>query len=618
MFCRKKYSELMNPRSNKNFIATRLAELRHSLSYIDALPQLTILGLLVGLMTGLIIVGFRWLIDLPLSMLLPVHSENFEAVSVITRICFVGSGIALLIALLTFFSKKDSEVSVAHVLDRMHNHQGKLPFKNWAIQFVGAVIALGSGQSVGREGPVVHLGAGAASLFGQWLRLPNNSIHTLVGCGVAAAISASFDTPMAGVIFAMEILVLEYTIVGFVPIIMSSVMGTVVSKALLGDGGFISIGDANIHSLYEIPLMVVVGLVIAICAGIYIRLNIFALKFNHYTLPLRLCVAGLLTCVMIIWAPQIMGQGYDTVNQAVEGNAILSTLALVALAKLILTPVVIGLGIPGGLIGPLLVIGACIGGALGLFVAQLFPELGAHPHFYVMMGMAGMMAAVLNAPLTALVTVLELSYNPNIIFPAMLVIVVACIATRQIFNVQSIFVEQLKHSGRSLDFGPAKQALKRAGVRSVMDTRFVITEHLMNIATCQSILINHPMWLILLDENKRYSHAMRAADLANHIDSLTLPATDENEALDNIATNNPIEDSTEIDLLNIPSRKFRISAIHESASLYEAMLGFNQEGTELLYISGTRTSHSGDIKGILTFSAIENYYKPVEFKNAVD
>ncbi|MFL0804403.1 MAG: chloride channel protein [Agarilytica sp.] len=596
----------MNPRSNKNFIATRLAELRHSLSYIDALPQLTILGLLVGLMTGLIIVGFRWLIDLPLSSFLPVSGENFEAASIVTRILFISSGIAILIAFLSFFSSKDNEVSVAHVLDRMHNHQGKLPFKNWVVQFTGAVIALGSGQSVGREGPVVHLGAGAASLFGQWLRLPNNSIHTLVGCGVAAAISASFDTPMAGVIFAMEILALEYTIVGFVPIIMSSVMGTVVSKALLGDGGFISIADTNIHSLHEIPLMVAVGLVIAVCAGIYIRLNIFALKFNHYALPLRLCVAGLITCAIVIWVPQIMGQGYDTVNQAIEGKAILSTLALVALAKLILTPVVIGLGIPGGLIGPLLVIGACVGGALGLFVSLLFPDLGAHPHFYVMMGMAGMMAAVLNAPLTALVTVLELSYNPNIIFPAMLVIVVACIATRQIFNVQSIFVEQLLHSGRSLDFGPAKQALKRAGVRSVMDTRFVITEHLMDVATCRSILIHHPMWLILVDENKRYSHAMRAADLANHIDALTEQHASEEDG---------IKDDAQIDLLGIPSRKFRVSAIHESASLYEAMLGFNQEGTELLYISGRR---SGDIKGVLTFSAIENYYKPVEFKNAVD
>ncbi|MFL0801765.1 MAG: chloride channel protein [Agarilytica sp.] len=608
----------MNKRSHKNIIATRLAELRHSLSYIDALPQLTILGLIVGLMTGLIIVGFRWLIDLPLSMLLPVHSENFEAISSTTRIIFIGSGIVLLIALLSFFSRKDSEVSVSHVLDRTHNYQGKLPFKNWAIQFIGAVVALGSGQSVGREGPVVHLGAGAASLFGQWLRLPNNSIHTLVGCGVAAAISSSFDTPMAGVIFAMEILALEYTIVGFVPIILSSVTGTVISKALLGDGGFLTIGDANIHSLHEIPLMIVVGLVIAICAGIYIRLNIFALKFTHYPLALRLLIAGGATCAVVIWVPQIMGQGYDTVNHAVEGTAILSTLALVALAKLILTPVVIGLGIPGGLIGPLLVIGACVGGALGLFVSQLFPELGAHPHFYVMMGMAGMMAAVLNAPLTALVTVLELSYNPNILFPAMLVVVIACITTRQIFNVQGIFVEQLLHSGRSLDFGPAKQALKRAGVRSVMDTRFVITEHLMNVATCRSILVNHPMWLILLDENRRYSHAMRAADLANHIDSLTTPTSDDNETLDDSTIENIIEDSTEIDLQTIPSRKFRISAIHESASLYEAMLGFNQEGTELLYISGTRTSLSGEIKGILTFSAIENYYKPVEFKNAVD
>lgn len=591
----------MTPFSNKSFFARKLTEFKHSLSYIDALPQLTLLGALVGIATGGIIVVFRLLIDIPLNILLPTHNENFESLALMTRLLFVILGATALFVLLKSVSEKSREVSIAHVLDRMHNHQSKLPLKNWCVQFLGAAIALISGQSVGREGPVVHLGAGASSQLGQWLHLPNNSIHTLVGCGVAAAISASFDTPMAGVIFAMEILALEYTIVGFVPVILASVMGMVISKAIFGQGNFISFTDTNIHSLFEIPLMVVVGLFIAVCAGIYIRLNIFALKFKHYPLSARITCATALTCLAIIWVPEVMGQGYDTVNAAIDGKLFIGTLALIAVVKLLLTPVVIGLGIPGGLIGPLLVIGACVGGAIGYLASSLFPDLGAHPHFYVLMGMAGMMAATLNAPLTALVTVLELSYNPHIIFPAMMVIVIACVTTRQLFNVQNIFVEQLKHSGRSLDFGPAKQALRRAGVRSVMDTRFVICEQIISHTDTTSLLSHHPKWLVITDENKRYCDAMLAADLANYLNA--------NEA--------SITHDDKINLLEIPSRIFRIDAIHESASLYEAMQSFNEKSTELLYVSGASTAYTSDIKGILTLESIENYYKPEEFRSAV-
>ncbi len=586
---------------NKNIFARKLAEFRHSLSYIDALPQLTLLGGLVGLATGSIIVLFRLLIDLPLTALLPVDKENFEALSIMIRVLFIISGGVCLYALLKLVPEKSREVSIAHVLDRMHNHQSKLPMVNWGVQFAGAIIALVSGQSVGREGPVVHLGAGAASQFGQWLRLPNNSIHTLAGCGVAAAISASFDTPMAGVIFAMEILALEYSIVGFVPVILASVVGTVVSKTVFDQGSFLSFTDTNIHSLFEIPLMIAVGLATAVCAGIYIRLNIFALKFTHHPLSARLATATILTCIAVIWVPEVMGQGYDTVTSAINGKLVIGTLALIALTKLLLTPIVVGLGIPGGLIGPQLVIGACVGGAIGYFAQIFFPNLGAHPHFYVLMGMAGMMASTLNAPLTALVTVLELSYNPNIIFPAMLVIVIACITTRQVFKVQNIFVEQLKHSGRSLDFGPAKQALRRAGVRSVMDTRFVICNQLITVSQARSLLSNRPMWIIITDENQRYANAMRAADLANHIKTCDI-----NDVSDNIS------------LIDIPSRTFRLGAIHESASLYEAMQGFREKSTELLYVSGDRTAFSGDVKGVLVVQSIENYYKPEEFRSAVD
>lgn len=636
------------PSQRFRLIARAMAEFRHSLSYIDALPQLTFLGFLVGILTGIIIVAFRGLVELPLTWLLPGHGENFEALSPHERVFLITLGIAAVIGLVRFLTVKDREIGVSHVLDRMHNHQAKLPLRNCVVQFAGAVICLISGQSAGREGPVVHLGAGAASQFASWLRLPNNSITILTGCGVAAAISASFDTPLAGVIFAMEVLALEYTIVGFVPVILASVMGTLMSKAAFGGSTFIIAGDIGLSSLAELPLLVAAGFILAVCAGIYIRLNILALGFlnkglSPHLITARLAIAGVLTIAVVSAVPQVMGQGYDTVNGALSGAIFAPTLLLIAVAKLCLTPVVMGLGLPGGVIGPLLVIGACVGGAIGSLATLLFPHLEINAGFYVLVGMTGMMAATLNAPLTALVTVLELSVNPNTLFPSMLVIVVASVSTRQLFKVKGIFVEQLLHSNRPLDFGPAKQALRRVGVRSVMDTRFTIVHQKISPKGAYAILAPRPSWLIITDENDRYSNAMHAADLANHLQKLAEPAAIDDEkqreySRQAIAPNvtgpsrtNPetltpeaisskletVELET-IDLLEIPSRTFRIGAIHESASLYEAMQSFSTESMQVLYVSGEKSTYADEVKGVLTLSAIENYYQPVEFRHAVD
>jgi len=577
---------------------------RHSLAYFDALPQLTLLGLLVGVFTGAVIVLFRFLIDVPLHFLLHGKPDNFESLNVSNRFLFIFAGIFLLSLLLKLAGTKHSETSVAHVLDRLHNHQGKLPLTNWLVQFLGAVVALVSGQSVGREGPAVHLGAGAASQLGQWLRLPNNSMRTLISCGVAAAISAAFDTPMAGVIFAMEVIVMEYTIVGFVPVILASVMGTALSRAAFGHTGLL-VGSSEMNSLLELPYMVVMGLVISVCASIYIRLNVFALHFQHISIYVRLLIAGMLTAAIAAFVPEVMGLGYDTVNTALAGQLLITSLLVIGLAKLALTPVVIGLGIPGGVIGPLLVIGACMGGALGLLLSMLVPELETNPSFYVVIGMAGMMAATLNAPLAALVAVLELSYNPNMIFPAMLVIVVSCVSTRQLFRLNSIFIEQLKHSGRDLDYGPAIQALRRAGVRSIMDTRFELSANQVNRDEMQRLLKTKPKWIVYEEDNQKY--ALRAADLAAALENGERPLEIEDES---VLDNN-------ICLDDIPGRRITLTPIHDSADLVEALNMFKTASCEALYVSKAYTPLTGDIQGIVTLSAIQNYYQPKEFKHVV-
>ncbi len=568
-----------------------VVQFRHSLSYIDSLPQLTLLGLVIGLFTGLIIVLFRLCIELPMAHFMPDGAESFEQLEPHIRVILIFVGALVLWLFLHLMGPEASQVSVGHVLHRLHNFQGRLPRRNWFAQFVGGVICLLSGFSVGREGPAIHLGAGCASQVGNWLRLPNNSRHTLVGCGVAAAIAASFDTPMAGVIFAMEVIVMEYTIVGFVPVIMASVMGAVLSQAVFAGVDTVVPVRSDMDSLKELPFMVLSGVVIALCAALFIRLNIAAMQLRQWPLWLRLLMAATITSIVAWWLPEVMGLGYDTLNRAMTGELLFGALILIGLAKILVSAFTIGLGLPGGIIGPTLVSGACLGGALGFLVKAIYPEMVEAPAFYVLIGMAGMMAAVINAPLAALVAVLELSYNPHIIFPAMLVIVVASVTTRHFFNFAGIFTEQLKHSGRPLILKPAQQALRRAGVRSVMDMAIVITYPLLDYDVAKKLLAQKPHWLIL-DQAPKYV-ALKAANLAAWLESAPVAVL----ALEE-----------EIDLFAIPAQRFILSPIDEEATLWEAEQMLSQGQCDALYVTGANASVLQMMQGIVTADHLDNFY----------
>ena len=247
----------------------RIRHFHFGLGKIDALPQLVILGLLSGLISGAVIELFRWVIEQPPTLWMPDGlAENFEGFDQLTRIVFILTGALLIGLLFTYFRDDKRKAGVAYVIERLHNHQGYLPLQNGILQFVGAAIAIISGQSVGREGPAVHLGATSSSLLGQWLKLPNNSLRTLVGCGTAAAIAASFNTPLAGVIFAMEVVMMEYTLAGFAPIIIASVTGAVIAQISHGQAPAFQIPEISMHSLWELPYIAFEGFVIGCAADI--------------------------------------------------------------------------------------------------------------------------------------------------------------------------------------------------------------------------------------------------------------------------------------------------------------------------------------------------------------
>lgn len=564
----------------------RFESLRDQLAGADSLPQLTLLGLLTGIIAGAVIVLFRWAVEIPLGYFLPGNFENFEAINSVVHFVLPLSGAVLLGLILQCVDKRHHATSIGHVMDRLQNHQGRMPVGNFVTQFFGGAACLLTGQSVGREGPAVHLGAGSGSLLGQWLKLPANTLRPLAGCGVAAAIAACFNTPMAGVIFAMEVVIMEYTIAGFIPVTLAAVAGATMTRLAFGpEIAFIN-AQSVMGDLRELPMMGLVGLIVAVFAAAYIRLHGASCRWAlNRPIALRFALAGLFTGICALWIPQIMGVGYDTISSALAGEIGFALLLAIAVTKLFATSISLGVGMPGGVVGPLLFIGACVGGAVGSAAQLLMPGSASAIGFYVILGMGAMMGATLNAPLAAMMAILELTYNPNIIFPSMLVVIAACLTTRWVFKCDGLFQNVLRIQGKFRSAEAMEQLLSRTGVRGLMDRNLVVTQHEISAAGALQLLAHHPHWVLLRDAHQ----LLQPADLHSYLKQ---------------------EEITENDIINlqeIPARRYDLARITADANLYEALDLMNRQQIDALWVESLTDSHQP--LGIISRAKIDGYYR---------
>ena len=541
-----------------------LEKLRLRLASVDAQPQLAVLGLVCGLISGSIILLFRQVIEQSQGSFLPGgNTENYEALSVWARFLIPALGGLVLGLLFQFGFKNTHQVGIVHVMERLAYHHAYLPLRNGIVQFIGASISIISGHSVGREGPSVHLGATGGSLIGQWLQLPNNSTRTLVACGVAAAIGASFNTPLAGVIFAMEVVMMEYTLAGFIPVILAAVSGTALLRFVYSSSPSFVIPAMEFNSVEELPLVLLMGICVGVLAALFIKLQTFFTNFlADRPIWQRLTLAGILTGICAMFVPQIMGIGYDTVNASLLGELGLGLMLGVVFMKIFITAVGLGLGLPGGMIGPTLVIGATAGGALGI-LGKTFLSGDITDHaFYALIGMGAMMGATLQAPLSALIAMLELTNNPNIILPGMLAVIAAGLTASEVFGRTSIFLSLMRARGLEYRSDPVTQALQRIGISSIMNTRFIIWPPLISRDDLKAIIRGDTAWLLVEDNHQ----------IINLIDISKLEQMLK-ERQDN-----------KFNLMNVDIPEKRITHIHLQATLQEAREIFKRGEIEALYV----------------------------------
>jgi H+/Cl- antiporter ClcA len=573
-----------------------LSHFRRRLASPEAALPYAVLGILAGAITAVLMIVFRLALEWPLAQWLPGESpENFEGLSRHWHLLLPFGGALLLGLCLHFVNPIHRFTGIPHVIAALHNGRGRLPPGNLLTQFFGGLLALLSGQSGGREGPAVHIGAAASSLFGASLRLPNNSLRVMSACGTAAAIAASFNTPIAGVIFAMEVVMLEYTVAGFVPVILAAVIATTLSQAVFGAVVFLPAGDVNMSSLLELPFIALLGCLGGVLSSVFVLIQGRCLRWVNKPVWFRLGFAGLVTGLCAVAAPQILGIGYDSLQAALDGSYGLQLLLILMLLKLFATAVSTGMGMPIGIIGPALLIGAFAGGAMGQLGSMAMPGLAAEHSFYVLMGMAAVMGAILNAPLAALLAVIELTHNLNIIFPAMLAVIAAQLVHRELFKLQSAHQTTLLATQQAVRANPVTLTLLRTSAAALIDRNLRHIAQKPDAETLANMIQNPVRWLVITNaEGQR---------IIVHREHWFPVLSDIKE-----------EDMAALDLLAVLENRRRTAAFDINGTLMEALETMNQEGLDSLFVSSQRQRRGPPDEGILTREALSDHYNlPIRF-----
>lgn len=422
--------------------------------------NVNLLAVLVGIVGGFGAVIFRWFIywvnDLFFFQRMSVHfitpMEHRLGLWVILLPAIGG----LLVGLIThFFAPETKGHGVPEVMEAVATKGGRIRPRVVLAKVLASGICLGSGGSAGREGPIVQIGSAAGSSLGQLLKLRSSETRVLLGCGAAAGIAATFNAPLAGVIFAIELILLELKTSSFVPLVIATTFATIVSRVFLGAQPMINVPPYQFRSPYELVLYLVLG-VVAGLVGILETKTLYKIEdfFDRLRMhPLfKPALGGLILGAIGLYLPHVFGIGYGTMSSIVnqhlgkEGLDLLGFLLLLGVAKIIALSVTLGSGGSGGVFAPSLFIGAAVGGAFGVAVNLLFPSMTAPYPAYALVGMAAVFSAASRATLTSIIMLFEMTRDYNIILPLMFACVVADIVA-WLVSKNTIYTEKLIRRG---------------------------------------------------------------------------------------------------------------------------------------------------------------------------
>jgi CIC family chloride channel protein len=558
-----------------------------------------ILAIVVGIGGGLGVVGFRHLYDFFQSVAYGSSDSLLDVVRTIpwfVRVAIPAIGGLVIGPMIYYFAKEAKGYGVPEVMEAVALRSGFIRKRVLVIKSLASAICIGTGGSVGSVGPVIQIGSAVGSFLGQVLKISVDRMRTLVGCGAAASIAAIFDAPLAGSMFAIEIMLGDFGVATFSPIIISSVTGTAVYRVFYGHSSILSIPTFQWVSVWELPLYALLGIMGALATVCFIKV-LYAAEdfFNRLRFPeyFKAGLGGLCLGVLSLVYPQILGVGFDVVEIALLQQIPWMLMITLLFLKMAASSLSLGSGGSGGVFAPCLFMGAMAGGSFGALVHNLLPDITAPMSAYGTVGMGAVVAAAIHGPFTAILMLFEMTGDTAIILP----VAIACITSSFVIGKltsESIYTLKLLRRGVDLREGREVNILKSILVRDVMNPnvetvqeRLTLPEILQKVSTCKHNnypVINaagEPVGVLYYDD---YRDAVKETNLEGNITA------------GDIVTKLDAEISTE-------------------NSLFNALELMRHRDVSILPIVATTGNHQ--LKGVLTHEDIISAYKVSARKRAL-
>lgn len=428
----------------------------------------------IGVLAGYGAIAFRWLIAIAHAAFFATGEYSVALLTAMPwwqRLLLPTAGGLLVGVVVTRIAPEVKGSGIPEVMEAVAQRGGAIRLRVVVAKALAAAVTIGSGGSAGREGPIVHIGSAIGSAFGQLLEVSARRLRSFVACGAAAGIAATFNAPIAGALFAMEVVLGDLGVAALSPIVISSVVATVISRHHLGDFPAFEVPRYSTASPAELLLYAGLGLAAAVVGVAFIRL-LYGIgdRFERSKVPpsLRPALGGLGVGLISLAMPHVFGVGYESINAALWERLDLALLLGLVAAKALATSLSLGSGGSGGVFAPSLFMGATLGAAWGEIAHRLFPAWTASSGAYALVGMGALVAATTHAPITAILIIFELTNDYRIIPPLMVACVIGVLVSG-LLHRESVYTAKLARRGVRLQAGRDVNLLKGIRVREVME-----------------------------------------------------------------------------------------------------------------------------------------------------
>jgi CIC family chloride channel protein len=524
--------------------ATILSRLQGlTLQYETLLPY--VLALLVGLAAGGGAIIFRQLISAFDWVFFDRLSDAFSPLGDQRVILLPVLGGLLVGPIVYFLAREAKGHGVPEVMLAVETQGGRIRPRVAVIKSIASALCIGSGGSVGREGPIVQIGSAVGSTIGQILRLSEENIRLLVAAGAAGGISATFNAPIAGVFFALEVILRRFNLRNFSVVVLSSVVADALAHTFLGDDPAFAIPPHALESNLEFPLYALLGLFAAL-AGLAFITVLYRTEdiFDSLHLPewVKPAIGGIGVGVLGLWFVDLFGVGYgsgpsaNAMPSALTGDRGLEVLIALAGLKILATSLTIGSGGSGGVFAPSLFIGAMLGAAYGNVAHNLFPDVTASSGAYALVGMAAVFAAAARAPITSILILFEMTRDYSIMLPLMMAVAVSTVVA-QLIRRDTIYTLKLRRRGVEIEEEREAPLLLTITVGQAMARNFDVVSADTSIAELlQGIPANgQPRAFPVLDHDRKLVGILTPSDIERVLDKDLSALT-----VDDIAAKDPV------------------------------------------------------------------------------